>query len=73
MHYATTGTFLGQFLEQLKPAKELSVVPAVFNFSSVGVRNEPDNIDRMILSNDHQYLYDIGIPISLNEWVSELT
>ncbi|GBM52513.1 hypothetical protein AVEN_106945-1 [Araneus ventricosus] len=40
--------------------------------SSINVDNMPDNIDRMVLSNDQQYLYDICLAISRGECYSDL-
>ncbi|GBM08875.1 hypothetical protein AVEN_57427-1 [Araneus ventricosus] len=37
------------------------------------MENMPHNIDRMVLSNDQQYLYDICLPISRGECYSDLT
>ncbi|GBM89611.1 hypothetical protein AVEN_133164-1 [Araneus ventricosus] len=48
--------------------EELPVAP----FSSINVENMPDNIDRMVLSNDQQYLYDICLAISRGECYSDL-
>ncbi|GBL95899.1 hypothetical protein AVEN_227136-1 [Araneus ventricosus] len=39
---------------------------------SISVKNMPDNIDRMVLSNDQQYLYDICLAISRGECYSDL-
>ncbi|GBM86756.1 hypothetical protein AVEN_198521-1 [Araneus ventricosus] len=39
----------------IKTYEELPVAP----FSSINEENMSDNIDRMVLSNDQQYLYDI--------------
>ncbi|GBM30473.1 hypothetical protein AVEN_237698-1 [Araneus ventricosus] len=42
------------------------------SFSSISVENMPHNLDRMVLSNDQQYLYDICIAISRVECYSDL-
>ncbi|GBM66130.1 hypothetical protein AVEN_198567-1 [Araneus ventricosus] len=59
--------FVGQLVKQSKPSK-LPVAP----FSSINVENMLDNIDRMVLSNDQQYLYDICLAISRGECYSDL-
>ncbi|GBM51049.1 hypothetical protein AVEN_123865-1 [Araneus ventricosus] len=51
-----------------KTCEELPIAP----FSSISVENIPDNIDRMVLSNDQQYLYDICLAISRGECYSDL-
>ncbi|GBM79924.1 Transposon Ty3-I Gag-Pol polyprotein [Araneus ventricosus] len=48
--------------------EELPVAP----FSPISVENMPHNIDRMVLSNDQQYLYDICLAISRVECYSDL-
>ncbi|GBM63652.1 hypothetical protein AVEN_206875-1 [Araneus ventricosus] len=53
----------------IKTYEELPVAP----FSSISMENMPHNIDRMVLSNDQQYLYDICLPISRSECYSDLT
>ncbi|GBO37507.1 hypothetical protein AVEN_222804-1 [Araneus ventricosus] len=52
----------------IKTYQELPVAP----FSSINVENMPHNIDRMVLSNDQQYLYDICLAISRGECYSDL-
>ncbi|GBM75776.1 hypothetical protein AVEN_7015-1 [Araneus ventricosus] len=59
--------FVDHLVKQSKPSK-LPVDP----FSSISVENMPRNIDRMVLSNDQQYLYDICLPISRGECYSDL-
>ncbi|GBN98614.1 hypothetical protein AVEN_8127-1 [Araneus ventricosus] len=59
--------FVDHLVKQSKPSK-LTVAP----FSSISVENMPDNIDRMVLSNDQQYLYDICLEISHGECYSDL-
>ncbi|GBM43109.1 hypothetical protein AVEN_271319-1 [Araneus ventricosus] len=41
-------------------------------FSSINVENMPHNIDRMVLNNNQQYLYDICLAISRGEYYSDL-
>ncbi|GBM87549.1 hypothetical protein AVEN_107199-1 [Araneus ventricosus] len=67
---ATTGPteFCGPIGKAIKTCEELPVAP----FSSINVENMPDNIDRMVLSNDQQYLYDICLAISRGECYSDL-
>ncbi|GBM32121.1 hypothetical protein AVEN_11911-1 [Araneus ventricosus] len=69
MDGATTGPkeFCRPLGKALKPSK-LPVAP----FSSISVENMPHNIDRMVLNNDQQYLYDICLPISRGECYSDL-
>ncbi|GBM70916.1 hypothetical protein AVEN_263589-1 [Araneus ventricosus] len=52
----------------IKTYEELPVAP----FSSINVENMPHNIDRMVLSNDQKYLYDICLAISRGECYSDL-
>ncbi|GBN17780.1 hypothetical protein AVEN_122311-1 [Araneus ventricosus] len=52
----------------MKTYEELPVAP----FSSISGENMPDNIDRMVLSNDQQYLYEICLAISCGECYSDL-
>ncbi|GBN10995.1 hypothetical protein AVEN_13657-1 [Araneus ventricosus] len=59
--------FVDQLIKQLK-LQELPVAP----FSSINVENMPHNIDRMVLSNDQQYLYDICLAISRAKCYSDL-
>ncbi|GBM02987.1 hypothetical protein AVEN_14503-1 [Araneus ventricosus] len=59
--------FVDHLVKQSKPSK-LPVAP----FSSISVENMPHNIDRIVLSNDQQYLYDICLPISRGECYSDL-
>ncbi|GBM98691.1 hypothetical protein AVEN_56810-1 [Araneus ventricosus] len=67
---ATTGPteFCGPTGKAIKTCKEQPVAL----ISSISVDNMPDNIDRMILSNDQQYLYDIFLAISRGECYSDL-
>ncbi|GBM70805.1 hypothetical protein AVEN_142094-1 [Araneus ventricosus] len=67
---ATTGPteFCGPIGKAIKTCEELPVAP----FSSISVENIPDNIDRMVLSNDQQYLYDICLAISRVECYFDL-
>ncbi|GBM27209.1 Canalicular multispecific organic anion transporter 2 [Araneus ventricosus] len=67
---ATTGPkeFCRPIGKANKTCEELPVAP----FSSISVENIPDNIDRMVLSNDQQYLYDICLAISCGECYSDL-
>ncbi|GBL81647.1 hypothetical protein AVEN_93434-1 [Araneus ventricosus] len=67
---ATTGTkeFCRPIGEAIKIFEELHVAP----FSSISVENMPDNMERMVLSNDQQYLYDICLAISRGECYSDL-
>ncbi|GBM47545.1 hypothetical protein AVEN_90258-1 [Araneus ventricosus] len=60
--------FCGPIGKAIKTCQELSVAP----FSSIIVENMPDNIDRMVLSNDQQCLYDICLAISRGECYSDL-
>lgn len=57
----TTGTTIKTY-EQLHVA----------SFSSIRMENMQDNIDRMVLNNDKQNLYDICITISRGEFCSNL-
>ncbi|GBL85566.1 hypothetical protein AVEN_34716-1 [Araneus ventricosus] len=68
---ATTGPkeFCQPLGEAIKTYEELPVAP----FSSISMENMPHSIDRMVLSNDQQYLYDICLPISRGECYSDLT
>ncbi|GBN91905.1 hypothetical protein AVEN_153351-1 [Araneus ventricosus] len=52
----------------IKTCEELPVAP----FSSISVDNMSDNIDRMVLSNDQQYIYDICLAISRGECYSDM-
>ncbi|GBM32502.1 hypothetical protein AVEN_156596-1 [Araneus ventricosus] len=60
--------FVYQIGKKIKSCEELPVAP----FSSIRVENMPDNIDRIVLSNDQQYLYDICLEISRGEYYSDL-
>ncbi|GBN38752.1 hypothetical protein AVEN_125189-1 [Araneus ventricosus] len=60
--------FVDQLVKKNKSCEELPVAP----FSSISVENMPDNIDRIVLSNDQQYLYDICLEISHGECYSDL-
>ncbi|GBN98290.1 hypothetical protein AVEN_70106-1 [Araneus ventricosus] len=68
---ATTGlkNFVNHLVKTIKTYEELPVAP----FSSISMENIPHNRDRMVLSNDQQYLYDICPPISRGESYSDLT
>ncbi|GBN54609.1 hypothetical protein AVEN_218141-1, partial [Araneus ventricosus] len=70
MDGATTGPkeFCRTLGKAIKTYQELPLAP----FSSISVENMPHNIDRMVLSNDHQCLYDICIAISRGECYSDL-
>ncbi|GBL64816.1 hypothetical protein AVEN_136594-1, partial [Araneus ventricosus] len=59
---ATTSTkeFCRPIGKAIETYEELPVAP----FSSISMENMPHNIDRMVLSNDQQYLYDICLAIS---------
>ncbi|GBM51030.1 hypothetical protein AVEN_201123-1 [Araneus ventricosus] len=63
---ATTGP--KEFCRPICKAIKALVAP----FSSISVENVSDNIDRMVLSNDQQYLYDICLAISRGEYYSDL-
>ncbi|GBM47201.1 hypothetical protein AVEN_271262-1 [Araneus ventricosus] len=52
----------------IKTSEKLPVAP----FSSISVENMRDNIDKMVLSIDQQYLYDICLAISRGECYSGL-
>ncbi|GBM88882.1 hypothetical protein AVEN_134144-1 [Araneus ventricosus] len=67
---ATTGPkeFSRPIGKAVKTGEDLPAAP----FSSIIVENMPDNIDRMVLINDQQYLYDICIAISRSECYSDL-
>ncbi|GBN99529.1 hypothetical protein AVEN_62826-1 [Araneus ventricosus] len=67
---ATTGPkeFCRPIGKAIETCEELPLAP----FSSISVENMPHNIDRMVLSNDQQYLYDICPAISRVECYSEL-
>ncbi|GBN75856.1 hypothetical protein AVEN_101839-1 [Araneus ventricosus] len=52
----------------MKTYEELPVAP----FSPISGENMLDNIDRMVLSNDQQYLYEICLAISCGECYSDL-
>ncbi|GBL72770.1 hypothetical protein AVEN_127990-1 [Araneus ventricosus] len=54
--------------KKIKSCEEVPVAP----FSSISVENMPDNIDRMVLSNDQEYLYDICLAIYSGEYYSDL-
>ncbi|GBM10984.1 hypothetical protein AVEN_1320-1 [Araneus ventricosus] len=60
--------FVDQLVKKIKSCEELPVAL----FSSISVENMPDNIDRMVLSNDQQYLYNICLEISHGECYSDL-
>ncbi|GBN65946.1 hypothetical protein AVEN_52346-1 [Araneus ventricosus] len=60
--------FVNQLVKKIKSCEELPVAP----FSSISVENMADNTDRMVLSNDQQYLYDICLEISHGECYSDL-
>ncbi|GBM53384.1 hypothetical protein AVEN_191451-1 [Araneus ventricosus] len=65
---ATTGP--KQFFRPIgKAIKICEVAP----FSSISVDNTSDNKDRMVLSNDQQYLYDICLAISRGDCYSDMT
>ncbi|GBN41871.1 hypothetical protein AVEN_74001-1 [Araneus ventricosus] len=68
--WATAGPkeFCRPLGKAIKTYEELPVAP----FSSINVENMPHNIDRMVLSNDQQYLYDICLAISRGECYSDL-
>ncbi|GBN70057.1 hypothetical protein AVEN_164401-1 [Araneus ventricosus] len=68
-HVATAGPkeFCRPLGKAIKTYEELPVAP----FSSINVENMPHNIDRMVLSNDQQYLYDIFLAISRCECYSD--
>ncbi|GBN77403.1 hypothetical protein AVEN_204040-1 [Araneus ventricosus] len=68
--WATAGPkeFCRPLRKAIKTYEELPVAP----FSSINVENMPGNIDRMVLSNDQQYLYDICLAISRGECYSDL-
>ncbi|GBM44736.1 hypothetical protein AVEN_103199-1 [Araneus ventricosus] len=67
---ATTGPekFCRPIGKAIKACEELPAAP----FSSISVENMPHNIDRMVLSNNQQYLYDICLAISRVECYSDL-
>ncbi|GBM65797.1 hypothetical protein AVEN_196106-1 [Araneus ventricosus] len=60
--------FVDQLVKKIKSCEELPVGP----FSSINVENMPDNIDRMVLNSDQQYLYDICLEMSRGECYSNL-
>ena len=60
--------FCGPIGKAIKTCEKLPVT----SFSSISMENMPDNIDRMILTNDQQYLYDICLAISHGECSSDL-
>ncbi|GBO41314.1 hypothetical protein AVEN_58603-1, partial [Araneus ventricosus] len=68
--WATAGPkeFCRPLRKAIKTYEELPVAP----FSSINVENMPHNIDRMVLSNDQQYLLDISLAISRGECYSDL-
>ncbi|GBO10312.1 hypothetical protein AVEN_142279-1 [Araneus ventricosus] len=67
------GTTTGpkEFCRPIGKAIETCEEP-VAPFPSISVDNMPHNIDRMVLSNDQQYLYDICLAISRVECYSDL-
>ncbi|GBM35608.1 hypothetical protein AVEN_30469-1, partial [Araneus ventricosus] len=60
--------FVDPICKKIKSCEELPVAP----LSSISVENIPDNIDRMVLSNDQQYIYDNCLAISRGEYYSDL-
>ncbi|GBN09382.1 hypothetical protein AVEN_29467-1, partial [Araneus ventricosus] len=68
--WATAGPkeFCRPLGKAIKTYEDLPVAP----FSSMNVENMPHNIDRMVLSNEQQYLYDICLAISRDECYSDL-
>ncbi|GBO15923.1 hypothetical protein AVEN_120482-1 [Araneus ventricosus] len=67
---ATTGPkeFCRPTGKAFETCEELPVAP----FSPISVENMPHNADRMVLSNNQQYLYDICLAISRVECYSDL-
>ncbi|GBN17570.1 hypothetical protein AVEN_140252-1 [Araneus ventricosus] len=68
LEYQSQNQFCGPIGKAIKTCEELPVAP----FSSISVENIPANIDRMVLSNDQQYLYDICLAIPRGEYYSDL-
>ncbi|GBO04001.1 hypothetical protein AVEN_154465-1 [Araneus ventricosus] len=62
--------FVDHLVKQSKPTRPLTF-KTCSSFFSISVENMPDNIDRMVLSNDQQYLY-ICLAISCGECYSDL-
>ncbi|GBM88312.1 hypothetical protein AVEN_198143-1 [Araneus ventricosus] len=60
--------FCRPICKKIKSCEELPLTP----FSSISVENIPENIDRMVLSNDQQYIYDICLAISRGEYYSDM-
>ncbi|GBM29907.1 hypothetical protein AVEN_246466-1 [Araneus ventricosus] len=68
----TTSTGPKQFCRPIGKAIKTCEEQPVAPFSSISVDNMSDNIDRMVLSNDQQYLYDICLAISRGEYYSDM-